>query len=460
MENKIELSQAESIIAWHFASKKYQEMKNGNRYYEGNHDIKNRVRTAIGENGELTKVNNLPNNRIVDNQYKKLVKQKVNYIMAKAPSITSENERYNGILNGMFGKNFLRTLKRIATDVYNNGLAWLYVYIDDTGQLQFKKLNAIEMIPVWKDNEHNELDYAIRVYKTSTYEKGYYDEKYHCEIYTKNGLEKYNLENTRLKLIEKQSYLSVDGKNYNWNKIPLICFKSDELEQSLLTRVKSLQDGLNELVSDFMNNMQEDNRNTILILKNYDGENLGEFRRNLSAYGAVKIRDDGGVEALKIEVNANNYESITKLLKKTIIENGGGFDSKSDTLGNNPNQLNIRSMYSEIDLEANDFETEFQASFEEMLWFVANHLKNTGQGDFLGEKVEVVLNRDILVNESQAISDIKNSVGIISEETILAQHPWVTDVKAELEKLKKERSEKMEDYGGFGEHKHSDDTDE
>ena len=159
-------------------------------------------------------------------------------------------------------------------------------------------------------------------------------------------------------------------------------------------------------------------------------------------------------------MNAGNYDAIVKLLKQTIIENGAGFDSKADTLGNNPNQLNIRSMYSEIDLEANDFETEFQASFEELLWFVANHLKNTGQGDFLGEKVEVVLNRDILVNESQAISDIKNSVGIISEETILAQHPWVTDVQAEQEKLKKERSEKIEDYGGFGEHNHSDDVDE
>jgi len=67
-----------------------------------------------------------------------------------------------------------------------------------------------------------------------------------------------------------------------------------------------------------------------------------------------------------------------------------------------------------------------------------------------------------LVNESQAITDIKNSVGIISEETILAQHPWVTDVQAEQERLKKEREEKIktEDYGEFGEHNHSDDIDE
>ena len=64
------------------------------------------------------------------------------------------------------------------------------------------------------------------------------------------------------------------------------------------------------------------------------------------------------------------------MIKKSIIENGGGFDSKSDTLGSNPNQLNIRSMYGEIDLEANDFETEFQASFEELIWFVVENIED------------------------------------------------------------------------------------
>ena len=295
--------------------------------------------------------------------------------------------------------------------------------------------------------------YSIKNYKGNRYE----DESF-AEIYRDTGIELYKLNGRKLELLEKKAYLKVDDTPYNWQKIPLIAFKSDELEQPLLNRIKSLQDALNELISDFANNMQEDNRNTILKIRNYDGENMGEFRRNLATYGAVKVREDGDVDTLHIEVSSSNYEAILKLLKKTIIENGGGFDGKSDTLGNNPNQLNIRSMYSEIDLEANDFETEFQASFEELIWFVANHLKNTGQGNFINEKVDIVLNRDILVNESQAIADIRNSVGIISEETLLAQHPWVTDVQEELKKLKNERQESAEEeYGAFGEHDHSHD---
>jgi len=461
-KDNISLSEVESIIMWYFSSENYRKMLDGNRYYAGEHDILKRNRTAIGDDGKLITVHNLPNNKIVNNQYKKLVKQKVNYIASKTPSISTDNEKYNELLNDLFDKGFLKTIKRISTDVYNNGIGWLFLYVDEEGNLKFKRINSVEVIPVWTDNDHTELKYAIRKYVNQVYRNGRYEKETHIELYKDSGVEYYILNDNKLNLIEKKAYLTVDNKPYNWQRIPLISFRADELEQPLLNRVKSLQDGLNVLMSDFMNNMQEDSRNTILVIKNYDGENLGEFRRNLATYGAVKVREEGEVSSLQVEVNAGNYDAIVKLLKQTIIENGAGFDSKADTLGNNPNQLNIRSMYSEIDLEANDFETEFQASFEELLWFVANHLKNTGQGDFLAEKVEVVLNRDILVNESQAITDIKNSVGIISEETILAQHPWVTDVQAEQERLKKEREEKIktEDYGGFGEHNHSDDIDE
>lgn len=77
---------------------------------------------------------------------------------------------------------------------------------------------------------------------------------------------------------------------FNWQRVPLIPLKANEQETPLLKRVKSLQDGINVMLSDFENNMQEDARNTILVLKNYDGTNLGEFRKNLATYGAVKVR--------------------------------------------------------------------------------------------------------------------------------------------------------------------------
>ena len=55
----------------------------GERYYVGKHDILDRKRTVIGEDGHMQIVENLPNNKIVDNQYAKAVDQKVNYLLGK-----------------------------------------------------------------------------------------------------------------------------------------------------------------------------------------------------------------------------------------------------------------------------------------------------------------------------------------------------------------------------------------
>ena len=52
-----------------------------------------------------------------------------------------------------------------------------------------------------------------------------------------------------------------------------------------------------------------------------------------------------------------------ELFKKALIENAMGYDAKDDRLNGQPNQMNIQSMYSDIDLDANDMETEFQSSF-------------------------------------------------------------------------------------------------
>ena len=247
---------------------------------------------------------------------------------------------------------------------------------------------------------------------------------------------------------------------FNWQRVPLIPLKANEQETPLIKRVKSLQDGINVMLSDFENNMQEDARNTILVLKNYDGTNLGEFRKNLATFGAVKVRYDGdtkgGVETLEITVNADNYKVIVEIFKKALIENAMGYDAKDDRLSGNPNQMNIQSMYSDIDTDANDTESEAQATMDDILWFVNCHLANSGMGDFEGQEdgVDVIFNRDMLMNESEIIDNCTKSQGLISDETIIANHPWVDDPQAEMERLKKQKEEAQKEmlaqYDPFG----------
>ncbi len=448
----------EREIAKFKKSPKRKDMITGESYYQGEHDILKRKRTVIGEDGKLQEVENLPNNKVIDNQYGKLVDQKVNYLLAKPLIFETENDTYADLLKDIFNNRFLRTFKNLGEDSLNNGIAWLHPYYNELGEFCFKKFQPHEILPFWKDAEHTILDFAVRIYQIEGYEgtKEVIIEK--VEVYDTNGIHRFVLQNNVLiDDVENPSttyLIAVDGEGkeqgWNWAKVPLIPFKYNNKEIPLIKRVKSLQDGINTILSDFQNNMQEDARNTILVLQNYDGTNLGEFRRNLAQYGAVKVKTvdgaAGDLKTLEVKVNAENYKAILELFKKALIENGRGYDAKDDRMSGNPNQMNIQSMYSDIDLDANGMETEFQASFEELLWFVNVHLSNTGQGDFEKEKVKVIFNRDILINESESIENCKKSVGILSNETIVAQHPWTGDVQAELDRIAEEKQSAMDEY--------------
>lgn len=445
----------------HFkTSQSRTRMIEGERYYTGQHDILSRKRTVIGDNGKLMEVENLPNNRIVDNQYKKMVDQKNNYLLGQPFSIQCENEQYAQMLKQVFNKRFHRLLKAVGEDSLNGGIGWMFVHYDEEGKLCFKRFKPFEIVPGWKDAEHTVLEYAIRMYEVIVYEKKRERVIEKIEVYDEKGINYFELsENGGLKPCEPyfRSYFTIaddTGKEigYKWNRIPLIPFKYNSKEIPLIKMVKTLQDGLNTIESNFQNAMEEDTRNTILVLVNYDGQNLGEFRRNLAQYGAVKVKTvdgaGGDLKTLQVEVNSENYKAILEIFKKAIIENAMGYDAKDDRLAGNPNQMNIQSMYSDIDLDAKGMETEYQASMEELLWFINCHLANTGVGDFEGEEVEIIFNRDMLISEVDIIDNITKSVGILSDETLIAQHPWVDDVQVELERIKKQKEEDMEQFGG------------
>ena len=449
---------AQEIKLWKASRARVVQMK-GEAYYSGKQDILHRKRTVIGSAGELVEVKNLPNNKVIDNQYALMVDQKVNYLVGKPFTVKCDNEQYCGALERVFSNGFRRKIKYVAEDALNCGICWVYPYYNKRGELAFRRIPAYEINPYWADDEHTELDCAVRLYRQEVYEGRERKFVERVEIFKKDGLWRYVFDDEGelipdIELGEHENYLSVDTdagtEDYNWDRIPLIAFRTNKQELPLLTRVKSLQDGINAILSDFQNNMQEDPRNTILVLKNYDGENLAEFRQNLAALGAVKVRGDGGVETLTIEVNSENYKSILEIFQKALIKNARGYDAKDDRMSGNPNQMNIQSMYSDIDLDANGMETEFQAAFGELLFFINAHLANSGQGSY-EDKVEIVFNRDILINESEAIQNCKDSTGILSEETIVEQHPWVTDASAELKRIRKEREKTREDYpAAFG----------
>lgn len=446
------------ITAW-LASEERQRQLAGELYYDGQQAVLGRKRMALDDDGKLTELPHLPNNRMVNNQYAKMVDQKTNYSFGRPFSFDAENERYAKTLNAVLGARFRRLLRDVGEGAWIGGKSWVYPYYE-AGELSFKRFPADEVLPFWADAGHTVLDAAVHVYMVQEYdETERIRDVVKVEVMHGGGVDCFIREDDGTLVPDSRArsgpYITETDKgsgasrSYNWERIPLVCFKSSRHELPLLSRVKCLQDAYNDVFSNFADQMEEDVHNTILVIRNYDGEDLGRFRHNLAAYGAIKVRSyentEGGVDTLTLEVNAENFKTLLALLKDAIIENARGYDAKDERMSGNPNQMNIQSMYSDIDLDANGIEMEFQAAFEELLWFVNKHLANTGKDSFESAGARIIFDRDVLINETEAINNCKASVGILSNETIVKMHPWVTDPEEELKRLKEEKEEAAAD---------------
>ena len=347
-------------------------------------------------------------------------------------------------------------MKRLARSAVNCGIAYLFPYIDTVGMLRFKVFPGYEVMPIWEDHEHDVLISAVRGYTSQEWKNGSIRLVEHIEVYTEKGVDCFVRRGGKFtpEAIPHKDYLiGKDGSPYNWGKLPIIPFKYNDKEIPLIRNVKCLQDAINKILSTFQDNLEEDPRNTILVLENYDGTNLGEFRQNLATYGAVKVHTvdgvKGGVNALTVEVNAENYKSILIQLKRALIENARGFDAKEERMDGDPNQMNIQSMYSDIDLDIDGMENEFQCGFEELIGFINQYLVSIGETDYSEEKVEFIFDRNIMINESEAVQNCMASVGVISDETIRAHHPWVVDTAKEKRQVEAEHAEELAEMTAF-----------
>ncbi len=441
-------------------SDKRKWMEIGESYYRNKTDINDRQRTAIGASGAKEIVGNLANNKLANAFSRKLVDQKIGYLLGKPLSVQTDNSAYAAEWKEIFKPAMFRRLQSTGKKSVNAGVAWWFVYYDDAGKLSFRKMKSEEIIPLWADEDHTILDAVIRDYEVVVYEGLQRKTVRKIEWWDTQGVRRYVVDGTGLTPdIEAGavgSHFSVkagdEERQMNWVRVPFIAWKYNEEEQPLVEIIKSLVDDYDRNKSDNSNNL-EDLPDSIYKVKNYSGTNPGEFRKNLAVYRTAFTDDSGDVDTVELPINVDAYKTHMEQARKDIYEFGRGVDTQGVDIGSAPSGIALKFLYSDLDLDASMMETEFQASLEQLRWFVDTHLYNSKKVDYSGEDLSFIFNKDMPIDETAIITAIKDSVGILSDETLVAQHPWVKDVVAELDRIKKQKEEALkrmaDGYGGL-----------
>lgn len=431
------------------SSGKRELMMEGERYYRVDNDIKNR-RITKKVNGHQVEESWRANNKLAHAKYKNQVDEKIAYLLSKPVTYkTSEDDdlSYADKIKDILGKHFQYQLTQLGYEASNKGIGWLQIYVDAEGNLKTMVIPAEQCIPYWKDKTHTELDTMIRVYDTTVWEYSTEKTVTNVEVWTENSVTFYRLEG-KLLIYDYDRSMDAGGpvshyKNGDewqaWGKVPFVPFKNNQIEMPDIKFVKSLIDGYDLGRSDAANYIDEV-KNIIFVLKGYGGQETSEFMEMINKR-IINIDDpeDGDVDTLTPQMDITALREHYEQLNRDIVEAGQSVNKDLDKFGSAPSGVALRFMYSGLDLKCNLMETEFRMGFEQLLYFVDMYLQLTGQGDFEKTEVELVFNRDMAVNESEQIQNCTNSRGTISDKTIIAHHPYVSDVEEEMRLIKEQK---------------------
>ena len=410
------------------------------RYYECKNDILFDKKEQ--DDDPATALRNA-DNRVPASFFPLLVDQKAAYTFTYPPLFDVGSEQSNKHLSAVLGDKFVKVCKRLCKAASLSGIAWIHYWRDaDTGEFRYGVLPAEQVIPVISEDLDERLLGVIRVYrkveddgKTYLIYEVWNDAE--CEVYTREenvsideGLTAYNIF-----AVIGDANRQTNVYRHDMGRVPFIPFRNNEDKTGDLRRIKGLIDTYDKTFNGFANDL-EDIQEVIMVLTGYSGTDLAGFLENLKKYKTIKIDDgEGGVSTLNIDIPVEAREKMLDVTRKAIFMQGQGVDPDPQNFGN-ASGVALKFLYSLLELKAGDLETEFRDGFGQLVDAICDFY-NLQRGETLVQ----TWTRNAIQNDAELADIASKSNGIVSQRTILVNHPFVEDAETELKQLKKEQAE-------------------
>lgn len=417
------------------------------RYYRNENDI-----LKFGTKGQETGPMRNADNRVPRNFHGLLVNQKASYMFTAPPLFDIGKEEANKRIADLLGDSFAKICKDLCVDASNHDSAWIHYWKDDGGKFCYAPVDSGQIIPIYCSDLDRALIAVLRTYKDIDFATGkeitvweYWDRD-RCYSYSRKS-------NTvaATGLTEYQVFPGVPDEgvadksnvfNHEWGRIPFIPFYNNNIRTNDLVNIKPLVDAYDKVFSGFLNDL-EDIQEVIFILTNYGGADKEEFIDDLKKYKMIKVDSDSedgksGVETLTISIPIEAREKFLEMTRKAIFEQGQGVDPDPQKFGNASGEA-LKYLYSLLELKAGLMETEFKMGFGELIRAICQHL-----GVECGQ-ITQTWTRTAIRSDSELTDICVKSVGVVSNKTILKNHPLVENADEEEKQIEKEKQKAAEE---------------
>lgn len=413
------------------------------RYYRKDNDILYGSKKEESESPLHT-----ADNRIPSNFYKLQVNQKAAYTFTEPVMFDAGSDENNKLIKSVLGDSFQKKCKSLCVQASNSSIGWIHYWKDTDNGFKYTVINSCEIIPVWTKDLEKELMAVLRVYQDIDGTTG--NEYAVYEFWTDTDAQSFRRKvDSSFECLEYYSqYHTIDidtgtaeqvnTYRHGLGEVPFIFFRNNDDGENDLNDIKELIDAYDKVYSGFVNDL-EDIQEIIFVITNYGGEadSPVEILKEMKDAKIINVESDGaedrsGISTLAIEIPVAAREKLLELTRKAIFEQGMAIDPDPQNFGNSSG-VALGYLYSLLELKTGLMETEFRVSFNRLIRAI---LKFHGRS---ADTIEQTWTRTRVSNDAELADIAAKSKGIISDETIVQNHPWTVDTTKEMERLKAQR---------------------
>lgn len=377
-----------------------------------------------------------PCNRTVVNYCKNIADSYNGYIATPGFISYSSEQDIEEIMDILRYNDYQSEDADFLLDALVYGVAAELMYIDTDGHTRFKLINPCQCFGIYDDSLTGDLLYFVRFYKASEWDNS---NTYNVDVYSNYDIKHYTMDGTN------GSPVFNGEEAHYFSQCPANIFMLPD-EKSIFDCILTLQDAYNELLSAEIDDYSAF-CDAYLALTGVDAntEDIGAMKEN-----RVLLLPEGAM-AQWLTKNASDaqIENILKRAHENIYRIAQCPDFSSESfVGGVSSGVAIRYRLTGMETRAGNIEGRMKKALQRRIEIIAG-IAALKMGEEIYRDINIEFKRNVPTDNAEIINLVNSLKGTVSDATLLAQLPFITDINAELEALQEQKAENMALYG-FG----------
>lgn len=402
-----------ALIQNDVTSEKKRMAKVGQRYYEGDHDIRKYQLYYYNSDGQLVLDQTRSNIRIPHPFFTELTDQAVQYMLSgKDGFVKSDDPMLQNELDSYFNENedFTAELYDTITGCFAKGFDYMYAYKNADDRTSFMNADSLGVVEVRAKDTDDQTEYVIYWY-IDRIDKGKKEIK-RIQVWDAQQVWFYVQKDEGMPMLDDSQPINPrphiiytkdgDPSTYfdGYGFIPFFRLDNNKKQISSLKPIKDLIDDYDLMACGLSNNLQ-DASEYLVVVHNFQGDNLDELIQNVKTKKHIGVDEDGGVEYKTVDIPYQARQIKLELDEKNIYRFGGGLNLSSLKDTSATTNIAIKSAYALLDMRCNKLEIRLKQLMRKMLDVVLKEINEINDTNYQQKDVYFDFTREVVSNAQE-----------------------------------------------------------